>query len=53
VVGECRHDAEALLPFPIQLGDGTGAVGSPTYDLAPGYLYAGSEDGVVYAIQVP
>ncbi len=44
---------DTLLPFPIQLGDGSGAAGSPTYDLAAGYMYVGTEDGVIYAIQLP
>jgi outer membrane protein assembly factor BamB len=39
-------------PFPIQLGDGTGAVGSPTYDL-PNFMYVGTDTGVVYAVQLP
>jgi hypothetical protein len=37
-------------PFPLSLGDGSAAVGSPTYDVRAGFLYVGTENGVVYAI---
>lgn len=39
--------------FPLQLGDGSAAAGSPTLDLAAGFLYVGAEDGIVYAVQLP
>ncbi len=39
--------------FPLVLGDGSAAVGSPTIDLFGGFLYVGTEDGVVYAVQLP
>jgi uncharacterized repeat protein (TIGR01451 family) len=39
-------------PFPIRLGDGSAAVGSPTFDL-PNYIYVGTENGIVYAVQLP
>jgi outer membrane protein assembly factor BamB len=44
---------DTTAPFPIPLGDATAAVGSPTYDLGPRYLYVGTEAGIVYAIQLP
>jgi len=50
VVGGAEDTAA---PFPIRLGDGSAAAGSPTYDLFPGYVYVGTESGVVYAIQLP
>lgn len=37
-------------PFPVMLGDGTGPAGSPTWDLAAGYLYV-TATGIVYAVQ--
>ncbi|PYQ18871.1 MAG: hypothetical protein DMF79_13900, partial [Acidobacteria bacterium] len=42
-----------LLTFP--LGDplAPAAVGSPTLDLAGGFLYVGTEAGIVYAVQIP
>src|SRR5262249_7692868 len=39
--------------FPLLLGNGSGAAGSPTLDLAAGFLYVGAEDGIVYAVQLP
>ncbi len=39
--------------FPLLLGDGSSGVGSPTFDLAAGYMYVGTEDGFVYAVQLP
>jgi trimeric autotransporter adhesin len=44
---------DTTAPFPITLGDGSAAVGSPTYDLPAGYMYVGAEDGIVYAVQLP
>jgi outer membrane protein assembly factor BamB len=40
-------------PFPIPLGDGAAAAGSPTYDLPAGYMYVGTENGIIYAVQLP
>ncbi len=34
------------------LGDGSAAVGSPTIDLAGGFVYVGTESGTVYAIRL-
>ena len=35
------------------LGDGAAIVGSPTIDVRNNYVYVGSEEGVVYAFQIP
>jgi outer membrane protein assembly factor BamB len=45
-------DEDMIPPFPVNLVEG-GGVGSPTFDLAAGYLYVGSEGGLVYAIRLP
>jgi outer membrane protein assembly factor BamB len=37
----------------IQLGDGSAAVGSPSYDPYNNCVYAGSEAGVIYAVELP
>jgi hypothetical protein len=42
---------DVAAPFPIQLGDGSGAVGSPTFDL-PNFMYVGTDDGIIYAVQL-
>lgn len=34
------------------LGDGTAAVGSPTYEVGTGLVYVGSESGAVYAVRL-
>jgi outer membrane protein assembly factor BamB len=38
--------------FPLQLGDGSGIVGSPTLDTRQGFLYVGTDAGVVYAVKL-
>jgi hypothetical protein len=38
---------------PIQLGDGNFTVGAPTVDQAGGFVYVGSDAGVVYAVAIP
>jgi len=38
--------------FPLQLGDGGGVVGSPTIDSRDGFLYVGTDAGVVYAVKL-
>jgi uncharacterized repeat protein (TIGR01451 family) len=35
------------------LGDGLATVGSPSLDVLGGFLYAGTEAGVVYAVELP
>jgi outer membrane protein assembly factor BamB len=44
---------DTTAPFPLRLGSGTAAAGSPTFDLPAGFLYVGTEDGIVYAVQLP
>ena len=39
--------------FPLVLGDGSAAVGSPTIDTRDGFVYVGTDAGVVYATQIP
>ena len=43
---------DTIAPFPVSLVDG-GGVGSPTFDLPAGFVYVGSESGLVYAIRLP
>jgi outer membrane protein assembly factor BamB len=43
---------DTTAPFPIRLGDGTSGAGSPTFDL-PNFMYVGTENGIVYAVQLP
>ena len=38
---------------PITLGDGLSAVGAPTVDQAGGFVYVGTDAGVVYAVAIP
>jgi hypothetical protein len=38
---------------PVTLGDGLSAVGAPTVDQAGGFVYAGTDAGVVHAIAIP
>src|SRR5262245_40495338 len=45
-------DEDLIAPFPVTLVD-AGAVGSPTFDLSAGFVYVGSEGGLVYAIRLP
>jgi outer membrane protein assembly factor BamB len=45
-------EEDLIAPFPVNLTEG-GAVGSPTFDLAGGFVYVGSEAGLVYAIRLP
>jgi outer membrane protein assembly factor BamB len=45
-------DEDMIAPFPVSLVDG-GGVGSPTFDLPAGFVYVGSEGGLVYAIRLP
>jgi len=44
-------DGSTVDSFP--LGDLAAQIGSPTLDLSAGFLYVGSDAGVVYAIQLP
>jgi uncharacterized repeat protein (TIGR01451 family) len=37
----------------ILMGDGTGAVGSPSFDVQNLIIYVGSEGGVIYAVEAP
>lgn len=37
----------------VLLGDGGGGVGSPSYDVRFDLLYAGTEDGAIYAVTAP
>jgi uncharacterized repeat protein (TIGR01451 family) len=49
-------DAATGAPVPAEtnvLGDGLATVGSPSLDVLGRFLYAGSEAGVVYAVQLP
>ena len=41
------------LHFSIVLGDGSAAVGSPSYDPYHDCIYVGSEAGVIYAVKLP
>jgi outer membrane protein assembly factor BamB len=45
-------EEDLIAPFPIDLSEG-GGVGSPTFDVAGGFVYVGSEAGLVYAIRLP
>jgi hypothetical protein len=38
---------------PITLGDGLSVVGAPTVDQAGGFVYVGTDAGVVYAVSIP
>ncbi len=38
---------------PITLGDGLSTVGAPTVDQAGGFVYVGTDAGVVYAVAIP
>jgi outer membrane protein assembly factor BamB len=38
---------------PITLGDGLSVVGAPTVDQAGGFVYVGTDAGVVYAVAIP
>src|SRR6266496_295770 len=44
-------DGSTVDSFP--LGDRAAQIGSPTLELSAGFLYVGSDAGVVYAIQLP
>jgi hypothetical protein len=37
----------------VQLGDGTGAVGAPTYDLRKSMIYVGTDAGMIYGVAYP
>ena len=37
----------------VGLGDGTAAIGSPSFDVTTGLVHVGSEAGVLYAVEVP
>ncbi|MGD8894905.1 MAG: FG-GAP-like repeat-containing protein [Acidobacteriota bacterium] len=44
----------AVTPLnPIPLGDGNFAVGAPTVDQTGGFVYVGTDAGVVYAVAIP
>jgi outer membrane protein assembly factor BamB len=45
-------DEDLIAPFPVNLVD-SGGVGSPTFDLPAGFVYVGSEGGLVYAVRLP
>jgi outer membrane protein assembly factor BamB len=45
-------EEDMIPPFPVFLSEG-GGVGSPTFDVAAGFIYVGSEAGLVYAIRLP
>ncbi len=45
-------EEDLIAPFPIDLSEG-GGVGSPTFDLVAGFVYVGTEAGLVYAIKLP
>jgi len=45
-------EEDMIAPFPVDLSEG-GAVGSPTFDLAAGFVYVGTEAGLVYAVRLP
>jgi uncharacterized repeat protein (TIGR01451 family) len=44
---------DTTAPFPLRLGEGTAAAGSPTFDVPANFMYVGTEDGIVYAVQLP
>jgi outer membrane protein assembly factor BamB len=46
-------DGTESAPFPITLGDGNATVGATTIDTRKGFIYAGTEAGIVYAVQNP
>jgi hypothetical protein len=48
-----RQVANGLAFDEFVLGDGSAVVGSPTIDLSGGFVYVGSDAGVVYAIKIP
>ncbi len=45
--------SDAVLLSTTPLGDGSAAVGGPTFDLQNGFVYVGTEAGIVYAIELP
>jgi outer membrane protein assembly factor BamB len=45
-------EEDLIAPFPIDLSEG-GGVGSPTFDLVAGFVYVGTEAGLVYAVRLP
>jgi hypothetical protein len=46
-------DVGTAAATPIQLGDGSALVGSPSLDVLNSIVYVGTADGVVYAVVIP
>jgi outer membrane protein assembly factor BamB len=46
-------DVGTAAATPIQLGDGSSLVGSPSLDVLNSIVYVGTADGVVYAVVIP